>query len=149
MLGQFKSPRAPATFPDGTVSAGRAGGRARQARGAYRSLVIIVKVVGMTQDRSGETSYWLRNGVYDDRVSNTTSHRNTCEAAQHTQATTLHVVLVTAAGFLVEHDALLPRQQQDTECRDGHSMALLDEQGRRDEKPLLRTGCGNKPSARC
>lgn len=71
MLGQFKSLRAPATFPDGTVSAGRAGGRTRQARGAYRFLVIIVKVVGMTQDRSGETSYWLRNGVCDGGVSNT------------------------------------------------------------------------------
>jgi hypothetical protein len=33
-----------------------------------------------------------------------------------TQATTLHVVLVTAAGFPVEDDALLPRQRQDTEC---------------------------------
>ncbi|CEI69142.1 unnamed protein product [Fusarium venenatum] len=112
MLGQFKSLRAPGTFPDGTVSAGRAGDQTRQARRAYRSLVMIVKVVGMTQDSLFLPSHWLRNGVYDGGVWNTTSHRNTCEA---TEATTLHVVLVTAAGFLVEDDTLLPRQQQDTE----------------------------------
>ncbi|KAG8669232.1 hypothetical protein FPOAC1_008620 [Fusarium poae] len=51
-----------------------------------------------------------------------------------TEATTLHVVLVTAAGFLVEDDAVLTRQQQDTELT---------------IRWTLRTGCGNKPSARC
>jgi hypothetical protein len=81
MLGQFKSLRAPGTFPDATVSAGRAGDQIRQARRAYRSLVMIVKVVGMTQDSSVEISYWLRNGFYDGGVWNTTSHRNTCEAS--------------------------------------------------------------------